>query len=45
MYEFVCLREVFEQIHGINKKDQESEIKTTADLDDLYSKIKLPERK
>jgi hypothetical protein len=40
MYEFQCLREIFDQLH---KPQNDSDIKTTEDLDDLYSRIKLPD--
>lgn len=40
MYEYQILKEIFD---GLNSSTtQESDIKTTKDLDDLYSKIKLP---
>lgn len=42
MYEFQCLRDVFDLIHGKNNND-ETEIKTTEDLDNLYSRMKIPE--
>lgn len=40
MYEFQLLKEIFDKVHSSG--DDESSINTTEDLNDLYSKIKMP---